>query len=132
MKKYDHTQLIAEWQRMGMPITEVLTGYPQRWMHEVFPTFAKDKQYRIKCKPWINWEHVSEEFNYLVVTNTGIPLLVSGGIPIRRYSEFSGDYWLYDIESKVVSACGFASFTPGTCDWKDALVMRPVVVGEEK
>lgn len=132
MKKYDHTSLIAEWERMGRPEVERYSTTREQWELEEDPDFKPVFQYRIKCKPWINWEHVSEEFNYLVVTNTGIPLLVSGGIPIRRYSEFSGDYWLYDIESKVVSACGFASFTPGTCDWKDSLVMRPVVIGETK
>ena len=41
---------------------------------------------------------------------------------VRPYIAYGG-YWL--AKGRVVDLRGFASFTPGTCDWKDSLVARP-------
>lgn len=124
MKKYDHTWLIAEWYRMGRPPCEC-KGKSEQWSDvSGTPKFHSKYQYRIKCKPSINWEHVSDEFNWLS-------------------TDASGYSYLYDVEPKKTSY-GYAatldytsvvahkSFIPGTCGWKDSLFMRPVVIGEEK
>lgn len=46
---------------------------------------------------------------------------------VRPYIAYGG-WWL--AKGRVVDLRGFASFAPGTCDWKDSLVMRPGYEGE--
>lgn len=68
-------------------------------------------------KPWINWSHVSERFRYLAMDEGGrCWLWESEPAPFGR--EWSGG-------GKATKAESFASFTPGTCDWRDSLVKRP-------
>lgn len=67
-------------------------------------------------KPSINWDHVAPEFVVMAADSDGAP-------------------WLYEDEPKAgnfewfgcrgVEANVFASFVPGTCDWRDSLVIRP-------
>ena len=69
-------------------------------------------------KPSISWEHVRDEYKFLA-------------------RDANGDAWLYwekpEIrgvewgETRGVSAeaNSYASYTPGTCNWKDSLVARP-------
>ena len=69
-------------------------------------------------KPSINWEHVRDEYNYLA-------------------QDIDGSAWLYWEEPKLSElgwaaelgdfalADSHASYTPGTCDWKETLVKRP-------
>jgi hypothetical protein len=73
---------------------------------------------RVASKPSIDWEHVRGEYKFLA-------------------QDIDGNAWLY-WEKPELRACGwqttrgecaeaqqFASYTPGTCDWKDSLVERP-------
>lgn len=140
MKTYDHTWLIAEWERMGRPecqmgidlpidsgtYGEILTHMVWRDLDEIEPTFSAHYQYRIKCKPSINWEHVSDDVMAMATDDDGDSSLFRGE-PVK-----SSGWWHRDGEGFIVNPNIFASFTQGTCDWRDSLVMRPVVVGEEK
>lgn len=85
-------------------------------------TWSKLNYRVVRTKPSINWDHVSPQY-----------------VALARDS--GGDVWLY---TKTPTRCSgttfwavdeggigwlvkntFASFTPGTCDWKDSLVIRP-------
>ena len=69
-------------------------------------------------KPSINWDHVHE--NYMFLSR-----------------DADGRAWLYMEEPMAGGSCwntagsvyaranSYASFSPGTCDWKDSLVVRP-------
>ena len=68
-------------------------------------------------KPSIDWSHVSENFQYLAM-------------------DADGEFYLYPDKpqqgelqwvsrQRLAAATHFASFVPGTCDWKDSLVKRP-------
>lgn len=68
-------------------------------------------------KPSIDWSHVSESFQYLAMDEDGrCWLWVSKPAPFQ-------DKW--DGRGVTAKAENFASFIPGTCDWKDSLVERP-------
>ncbi len=69
-------------------------------------------------KPSIDWSHVSAEYNYLIQDSDGEGYLF-GEKPPRVKSG-----WL--AESPYICATTFTSYVPGTCDWKDSLVERPV------
>jgi hypothetical protein len=124
MKAYNHEWLIAEWERMGGPEVEYLycdgTEVPV-WMDDKDPVFYDDVQYRIKCKPWINWDHVSEKYSCLF--SDDFKSYISTGSDITEDTHY--DFGI------CCDADNFSSFTPGTCDWRDSLVMRPVFIGEE-
>ena len=68
-------------------------------------------------KPSIDWDHVSEDFQYLAMDSGGLHHLFAEK-PERAESE-----WV--THALYIYANHFASFTPGTCDWKDSLVKRP-------
>ena len=71
-------------------------------------------------KPSIDWDHVSEEFQYLAMNKEGLHLLFAEE-PTRGDVEWTAPapYELY------ILAEHFTSFVPGTCNWKDSLVKRP-------
>lgn len=76
-----------------------------------------DFDYRVaETKPSINWNHVSKDFNYLAEDRDGFAFLY------RSRPTASTSEWFSENIHPVV---GFASFKPGTCDWKDSLVVRP-------
>ena len=68
-------------------------------------------------KPSIDWSHVSPEYNYLVMDSNGVCYLYSG-----KPSQGEGQ-WVTNM--LCTPANRFASFIPGTCDWRDSLVKRP-------
>ncbi len=123
MKEYDHTWLREEWERMNMPEVEI---YDEDVSHEWIKCdeihlWQSDMQYRIKCKPYINWDHVHKDINALVMfPRCSVGLYV--GIPEQRSGGWIGGY--------MTEATNFASFIPGTCRWQDSLVTRPVIIGE--
>ena len=70
-------------------------------------------------KPSIDWNHVSEDFKYLAMDADGECYIYSDK-PSR------GEWqWQWVSSLRLTVADHFASFTPGTCDWKDSLVKRP-------
>ena len=126
MKKYDHTWLIEEWERMGRPEIERYSNSWKQWNMDEDPKFIVYFQYRIKSKPWIDWDHVSDDI-LAMATDDDRDSGLFHGEPVK-----SSGWWHRDGEGFIVNPNIFASFTPGTCGWKDSLVMRPVVIGETK
>lgn len=92
------------------------------WIFNVDPNFNWEvSDYSIyeepKTKPSINWEHVNKKFKYMA-------------------TDFNGDTYLYwnlpkclkgfwESKGRCINALTFTSFNPGTCNWKDSLVVRP-------
>jgi hypothetical protein len=82
------------------------------------PFWQKSIAYRVKqkSKPSIDWSHVSPEYKWLAQNPSGTPFLfVSKPVP-------GIDHWV--TGGSAVVAKTFASYKPGTCDWKDSLVER--------
>ena len=70
-------------------------------------------------KPSIDWNHVNENFRYLVMDECGQHWLTTNRPTILATPE----RWV--CGGVAQSAGQFASLIPGTCDWKDSLVERP-------
>ena len=71
-------------------------------------------------KPSIDWDHVAPKYKYLSEDSGGIAFLYDE----EPYVASDASAW-YAQGDEVVEADGFASYTKGTCDWKDSLVKRP-------
>ena len=70
-------------------------------------------------KPSINWDHVADEFIAMATDKNQFAWL---------YKEIPNDrevYWT--SRGGGTPANAFSSYTPGTCDWRDSLVIRPGV-----
>ena len=74
---------------------------------------------KVVSKPSIDWNHVSEDFKYLAMDESGLHHLFTEK-PLRGTLQWCTNH-------PFIYAGHFASFTPGTCDWKDSLVKRPEV-----
>ena len=71
-------------------------------------------------KPSINWEHVHSVFKYLAQDEDGSAWLYSE----KPESDVNG----WDVtQGECSTVHSHASYTPGTCDWEDSLVIRPSV-----
>ena len=70
-------------------------------------------------KPSINWEHVDSKFEYLAEDSNG------GAFLYGKEPFATADYDWCAQSDETVEAIVFASYTPGTCDWKDSLIKRP-------
>ena len=69
-------------------------------------------------KPSINWEHVSSEFNYLAED-------ADGGVLLYEDKPFTATETWTAYNGELAQAHMFASYTKGTCDWKESLIERP-------
>jgi len=82
------------------------------------PGWYKFHTYRVAVtKPSIDWSHVAPQFKWMATDADG-RTFVYNAQPVLG---FCG----WDVAGMGVIATAFASFTPGTCDWKDSLVRRP-------
>ena len=68
-------------------------------------------------KPSIDWSHVSEDFQYLAMDSGGLHHLFA-----EKPEPIAVEWTTHAL---YIYAEHFASFVPGTCDWKDSLVERP-------
>ena len=69
-------------------------------------------------KPSINWEHVSSKFNYLAED-------LDGGVFLYEDKPFTAtESWLVD-NGVLAEAYMLASYSRGTCYWKESLIERP-------
>ena len=69
------------------------------------------------AKPSIDWSHVSEDFQYLAMDSGGLHHLFA-----EKPEPIAVEWTTYAL---YIYAEHFASFTPGTCNWRDSLVKRP-------
>ena len=68
-------------------------------------------------KPSIDWSHVNEVFQYLAMDECGLHHLFAEKPELTMSEWATSTIYIY--------AGHFASFVPGTCDWRDSLVKRP-------
>ena len=71
-------------------------------------------------KPSIDWDHVAPKYKYLSEDSGGIAFLYDE----EPYVASDASAWRAQGD-EVVDAVGFASYTKGTCNWKDSLIKRP-------
>lgn len=92
------------------------------WIDWVNPGWSLGTTYRVKpqspTKPNIDWSHVAKEYNWLARNKGGDAWLYEQKPRALTYGDWSE-------ENMAQDAFVFASFTPGTCDWRDSLVQRP-------
>ena len=68
-------------------------------------------------KPSIDWSHVSEDFQYLAMDSGGLHRLFA-----EKPEPMSVEWTTHAL---YIYAEHFASFSAGTCHWRDSLVKRP-------
>ena len=68
-------------------------------------------------KPSIDWNHVSEDFQYLAMDSSGLHHLFAEE-PEPTLTEWT-------TSTIYIYAGHFASFSASTCHWRDSLVKRP-------
>jgi hypothetical protein len=69
-------------------------------------------------KPSIDWSHVAPEYKWLARDKCGDAYLY------LSEPELCQTVWISGGEHTQIARV-FASYTPGTCDWRDSLVERP-------
>ena len=70
-------------------------------------------------KPSIDWSHVSPEFNYLAED-------ADGRVFLYEDKPFTAtETWTVNNGELAEAHIMFASYTKGTCDWKESLIERP-------
>ena len=67
-------------------------------------------------KPSIDWSHVAERFDWMATDEDGETYAYEREPSIRNN--------IWGASGVHVRVVAFASFKPGTCDWKDSLVSR--------
>jgi hypothetical protein len=96
----------------------------QGWDEITIPRWSNLSTYRAiplpLTKPSINWDHVSEKWQWLAKDENGRTYLHDSKPSLSRalLSWHTKDY-------NASNATHFSSFSPGDCDWKDSLVQRP-------
>jgi hypothetical protein len=70
------------------------------------------------AKPSVNWIHISAEFNAMATDDEDRFTYLYEKTPALGRNEWRE-------RGRVIMASVFTSFKPGTCDWKDSLVLRP-------
>ena len=68
-------------------------------------------------KPAIDWSHVNAHFKWLAMDSGGLHHLFA-----EKPEPIAVEWTTYAL---YIYAEHFASFTPGTCNWRDSLVKRP-------
>lgn len=85
-----------------------------------------ETDYRVAVtKPSWDWSHVSDEINYLVRQPEGLRGGVGVGASHRPEIVQDSVWYVPGPDSKIVGAAFLSSYDPGTCDWRDSLVVRP-------
>lgn len=118
MKTIDEMIEVMQAYRDGKPVERTPLGVAA-WSAPVEPMWDwMHFDYRIAVtKPSIDWSHVAPKYRWMAVTHRGVGTLFT-------HEPFITDSGWDAAGRCAVSSC-FASFTPGTCDWRDSLVERP-------
>lgn len=101
---------------------EYWSGPDWGWRDLPLPLWADLTSYRAKpaplTKPSIDWIHVHKRFNHAARDEDGWSYLYENEPePIDGvWTDKNGAYKFANV---------FASWNPGTCDWKDSLIHRP-------
>ena len=94
------------------------------WYITELPYWRPNSAYRIALrKPSINWSHVAPKYKWLARDKQGKCWLLT-----QRPFEGKNDWLFCNFETRMEDQ--FASFDPGTCDWRESLVRRPEVTDD--
>jgi hypothetical protein len=111
-------------QDFGGTLITTATLFQGKWMscgEQVFPShwmpLPNEPEKELTEKPSIDWDQVPAEFNAMA-TDRGTTTWLYEKAPTLGINT----WWEVGLEHP---AHYFSSFTPGTCDWKDSLVLRP-------
>ena len=114
--------LFQAWRR-GATMEYSYVEAPGIWSTTNAPTWSENKLYRVEpaeaTKPSIDWSHVAPGYKWLARDEDGRSYLFDDKPTIRI------SVWLACDGIDYAHPDGFASYAPGTCDWKDSLVERP-------
>ena len=84
------------------------------------PCWNKHRVYRVAVtKPYINWDHVSKEYNWLATDADGMSYLYDTKPTIDL------DLDIFCHRGSTVSGEYFTSLKAGNCSWRESLVERP-------
>jgi len=91
--------------------------------HNLAGPFHEASVYRIAKpapkKPSIDWSHVADWLNFIAMDSDGHPHFYEWEPKLGAIAWYGG--------GRSYSAISHPSFRPGTCHWRDSLVMRPGV-----
>lgn len=91
------------------------------WKNTLSPSWSHVLFYRTAPKkPEINWDHVSDKYNYLAMDRNKDAFLYDS-MPVI---ETPNPNWRHH-GSSFVGVKVLKSYIPGTCDWKESIVTRP-------
>jgi hypothetical protein len=88
-----------------------------------FDWFRKEYRVKPRKKPSINWDHVNDKLNWLVIQKNGDARIYETRPQLD--TDGFGNFMGWHSDNGSFSANSHASFDPGNCDWKDSLVERP-------
>lgn len=103
---------------------------PDGWDPCPLPQWVSTAKYRIAPEPpSINWDHVAPEWVAMATDGSGKTYLCNVA---DLFPAPTRDRWTSDAVGYLYcNAQIFASFKPGTCDWRESLVLRPGTKEEE-
>lgn len=94
----------------------------------VWDWFTKNYRIKPKTKPSINWDHINEKWKYLARDENGLTYIFTDE-PVQTKSRGVGIWTVnQDLNPNTTYAniCNiFASYSPGDCNWKESLIIRP-------
>lgn len=92
------------------------------------PGYRKNSRYQVLAvpqpakKPSIDWSHVAPQYKWLARDSDG-----AAYVYVSKPCVGDADMWATSVHDHLRTT-GFASYSPGDCDWKDSLVERPAGV----
>lgn len=116
LTREEKLELMTHWIDGGM----VEVRYTKKWAVVRPPSWNPMSIYRkAQTKPSVNWDHVSDDFNWLAVGGDGKAYLHGK----KPYLDKTYGFWI--SVSATRTARVLSSYKRGTCDFKESLVMRP-------
>ena len=118
-------RLVRAWMDGEAPAIQYQT-HDGVWEAIFQPSWEEDLTYRLAprplTKPSVDWTSVGAMWNAMATEYSGTTWLHA------RKPQWSDGRWIGGRGGLI--ATNYASFVPGTCDWRDSLVMRPGYEGE--
>jgi len=126
----DLTKLTTAFGLLDAETQQALRDWPHGWdVYDIWgawqtlmgPMWMPNNVYRARpapvTKPSIDWSHVAEGWNWLAVDANSLAYVY------EHLPEWGESGWM--SSGGLTNAPVFASYRPGTCDWRDSLICRP-------
>jgi hypothetical protein len=119
LSEAEQAELAAEYEAGRV----LFMGHGLGWYPKPNFVFNPYTVYRITkpelTKPSIDWDHVDDWVTCMATDQIGRHQFFESR-PVK-------DTWGWVSDGRIEMVEAFKSFRPGTCDWKDSLVMKPGV-----